>query len=112
MLILGTALIIDNNNEIKSLIWENLYRENPDNFIFQPSTVSATQIALDKKKGVSIILLSAHLPKLNMEDFISKLLEDTLGSIPIIVTYKRSIEPKLQTSLIAMGIAEIGRAHV
>ncbi len=107
MLILGTALIIDNNNEIKSLIWENLYRDHPDSFIFQQSTITASQIAMDKKKGVSVIVLSAHLPKLNLEDFISKLLEDTLGSIPIIVTYKRSIDPKLQTNLIAMGIAGV-----
>ena len=107
MLILGTALIIDNNNEIKSMIWENLYRENPDSFIFQQSTLTASQIAMDKKKGVAIILISAHLPKLNVEEFIGKLLEDTVGSIPIIVTYKKSIDPKLQTGLIAMGIAGV-----
>jgi putative nucleotidyltransferase with HDIG domain len=107
MLFLGTALIIDNNNEIKSMIWENLYRESPDNFIFQQSTITASQIALDKKKGVSIIFVSAQLPKLNLEDFIAKLLEDTVGSIPIIVTYKRSIDPKLQTNLVAMGIAGV-----
>ena len=42
-----------------------------------------------------------------MEAFISKLLEDTVGAIPIVVTYKKSIDPKLQTNLIAMGIAGV-----
>jgi putative nucleotidyltransferase with HDIG domain len=107
MLMLGTALIIDNNNDIKSMIWENLYRENPDSFIFQQSTLTASQIAMDKKKGIAIILISAHLPKLNVEEFIGKLLEDTVGAIPIIVTYKRSIDTKLQTGLVAMGIAGV-----
>ena len=107
MLILGTALIIDSNNEIKSMIWENLYQENPDSFIFQQSTVTASQIAMDKKKGVAIIIISAHLPKMNLEDFIAKLLEDTLGSVPIVVTYKKAIDSKLQTGLIAMGIAGV-----
>ncbi len=107
MLILGTALIIDNHEEIKNIIWENLYRDNPDKFIFQNSTVSASQVAMDKKRGVSIILISAHLPKLNLEDFVAKLLEDTLGSIPIVLTYKKEIDSKLKTGLVAMGIAGV-----
>lgn len=107
MNILGSVLVIDSNNEIKSLIWDNLYQDSPDKFIFQQSTISASQIAVDKKKGVSIILISAHLPKLNLEDFIAKLLEDTVGAIPVVLTYKHAIESKLQTKLVAMGIAGV-----
>lgn len=107
MNILGSVLIIDNNNEIKGLIWDSLYQESPDKFIFLQSIVSASQIAMDKKKGISIILVSAHLPKLNLEEFIIKLLEETVGMIPIVLTYKHAIDSKLQTKLVAMGIAGV-----